>query len=409
MIKKTVIGLVVPDLEQTGGVSAVARFVKNTILDSDRYELKLISLATSTWDSCNTSIMRPASWIRGALVCQGMWEGLPFTHVGAVAGELEFQRYRSRSALAQATQDCDLFQVVCGSPVWAQAVCGLGKPVAVQCATRVRVERRRRDANPRGVSDFLRKVMTHITSNMEDSAVRNVDAIQVENPWMLDYAQRLNLGRKVDVRYAPPGIDADLFHPLPRLQSNNGSYILCVGRLDDPRKNIGLLLEAYALMPESVRNIVRLTLAGASPPPPSFWRHADALGLREQISYVERPSQAELLALYQNALLFALPSDEEGLGLVLLEAMACGIPVVSTRSGGPEDILTHGEDGFLVALDDAFAMAEQMLRLHVDTELNNRIGRAGRTTIERRYAASVSAAAFRDMWDQMRMKVAPPC
>jgi len=49
------------------------------------------------------------------------------------------------------------------------------------------------------------------------------------------------------------------------------------------------------------------------------------------------------------------------------------------------------------------------LRLHVDTELNNRIGRAGRTTIERRYAASVSAAAFRDMWDQMRMKVAPPC
>jgi len=398
----------VPDLEQTGGVSSVARFVKDLILRSGRYDLKLISLATSAWDPCNASITRPSSWYRGVVVRHGVWDGVPFTHVGAMAGELEFQRYRLRAVLAEATKDCTMFQVVCGSPVWAQAVSGLGKPVAVQCASRVKVERRRRDANTRGLPDRLRRLMTSIISRMEDYAICTVDAIQVENSWMFDYAQRLNAGREVDLRYAPPGVDTQLFSPLPQRQFNDELYILCVGRLDDQRKNIDLLLEAYALMPTLVQKRVRLTLAGASPPSESFWLRAEALGLRDRISYVAQPSLTALIALYQKALLFALPSDEEGLGVVLLEAMACGVPVISTRSGGPDGILIDGVDGFLVDLDDASTMAERMARLYIDVALNRRIGRAGRATIERSYAESVAADAFLDMWERLLLNV-PGC
>lgn len=396
--------MVVPAVEQTGGVSAVARFVKDAILSTERFDLKLISLATSAHDPCNVGITRPSTWGRGPTVAYGTWDGIPYVHVGAIAGELEFQRFRARRMLTSMVADCDILQVVCGSPAWANAVCDLGKPVAVQCATRARVERRRRDGNPQGLAGRLRKVLTSVTDRIDNLALRKVDAIQVENPWMFEYAKRLNSGRQVDLRYAPPGIDAKLFCPLSKRPIEDDQYILCVGRLDDPRKNIGLLLESYSRMPKAIQSTVRLVLAGASGPPPSFWQRAETLGLRHRISYVERPKLQALVELYQKALMFALPSDEEGLGVVLLEAMACGVPVVSTLSGGPDGILTDSNDGFLVPIDDAEALADRMTRLCTDPILNIRMGSAGRETIELRYAETVTANVFQDMWDQMLLK-----
>ena len=398
------IGLVVPSLVQGGGVPAVARFLKDTILRS-RFELRLVSLSTSMEDAHSLRLSAPTSWWRGATVATGEWEGLPMTHVGAVAGELEFQRYRPRSALSGTLADCDIVQVVCGSPAWANAVCGLGKPVAVHCATRARVERRRRDGNPNGLAGWWRRGMTRITDRIDDRALRNVDAIQVMNPWMLEYVQRLNAGREVDVRYAPPGVDANLFEPATERGLDGDRYILCVGRLDDPRKNIGLLLDAYALLPQEVRQSTRLVLAGSSGPPAAFWKRADALGLRDRIAYVARPERTTLRDLYQRCALFALASDEEGFGMVLLEAMACGVPVVSTRSGGPDGIITDGEDGYLVPLDDATTMAARMENLLQNPAHNTAMGRRARQTIECRYDEHIAGKAFVDMWERMTHKM----
>jgi D-inositol-3-phosphate glycosyltransferase len=397
------IGLVVPSLGQGGGVPAVARFLKDTILRS-RFDLRLVSLSTSVKDAHSLRLSTPTTWWRGARVVSGEWEGLPMLHVGAVAGELEFQRYRPRSALSGTLADCDIVQVVCGSPAWANAVCGLGKPVAVHCATRAKVERRRRDGNPNGLAGWWRRGMTRITDRMDDRALRNVDAIQVMNPWMLEYVQRLNAGREVDVRYAPPGVDAHLFEPVTERGLDGDRHILCVGRLDDPRKNIGLLLDAYAHLPQEVRQSTRLVLAGLSGPPEAFWRRAEVLGLRERISYVARPDRDALVRLYQGASVFALPSDEEGFGMVLLEAMACGVPVVSTRSGGPDGIITDGEDGYLVPLDDAATMAARLESLLQNPAHNTEMGRKARQTIERRYDERVAGEAFIDIWDRMAHK-----
>ncbi len=395
------IGLVAPSLMLGGGVPAVARFMKDVILRSGRYELKLVSLATSATDTCNAGVAQPSSWRQGATVSHGAWEGLPFVHVGAVAGELEFQRYRSRSALEETLADCDIVQVVCGSPAWANAVCGLGKPVSIQCATRARVERRRRDTSPVGIAGWWRKAMTEITDRMDDRALRAADAIQVENPWMYEYARNLNKGRAVDLRYAPPGLDAKTFCPAGERILSRDQYLLCVGRLVDPRKNIGLLLEAYALIPEGARSHLRLVLAGKSGPPDSFWQRAKALGLQDRITFYDRLALDDLVVLYQQASVFVFPSDEEGLGIALLEAMACGIPVVSTRSGGPDGIITEGEDGYLVSLDDAPAMADRIVQLCLNEGLNRSMGQRARATIEHRYADRVAEQAFLDVWDRL--------
>jgi D-inositol-3-phosphate glycosyltransferase len=406
---KPCIGLIVPSIEHVGGVPAVARFVMNRLLYSGRYDLKLISLATSAQDESSVGISRPGSWWRGATSSNGTWEGLPFVHVGAVAGELEFQRYLRRRVLTEAVANCDILQVVCGSPAWANAACGLGKPVSVQCATRAKIERRRRDANPVGLGGWWRKAMTEITDRMDDRALRSVDAILVENHWMYEYARELNEGREVDLRYAPPGIDAHTFCPASERNLKRDPYVLCVGRLDDPRKNIGLLLNAYALMPEDMRSRLRLVIAGQADPPDSFWQRAEALGLRHRIESIHRPSRDELIALYQKASIFALPSDEEGLGVVLLEAMACGIPVVSTRSGGPDSLIADGEDGYLVPLDDVSALADRIVRLRRNEGLNRMMGQRARATIEQRYSEEVAGLAFLDVWDRLLHKAGNVC
>ena len=339
--------------------------------------------------------------MRGAVARQGLWNGHSFVHIGAVLGELEFMRYRPRTILTQAIENCDVLQVVCGSPAWANAVIGCGKPVSIQCATRAIVERRAKESRPKSIADYWRKGMTRVTDRLDDRALCRGHAIQVENRWMLDYVRGVNAARDVDIRYAPPGIDESLFHPIPMRNMTDSPYILCVGRLGDPRKNIALLLRSYSRLDPNLRDRVRLVLAGSSEPPAAFWRLADELGLRHRIEFVHRPSRDALVALYQAASVFALPSDEEGLGVVLLEAMACGVPVVSTRSGGPDGIVRDGVDGYLVAIDDDVAFAEKLTLLLQDAGLNSAAGRAARQTIEQRYTEEGTGRVFVDIWSRL--------
>jgi len=108
-----------------------------------------------------------------------------------------------------------------------------------------------------------------------------------------------------------------------------------------------------------------------------------------------------LVALYQSATVFVLPSDEEGLGIVLLEAMACGVPVVSTCSGGPDGIIKDGKNGYLVPLDDEVALSTRLEHLLTDFALNRAIGRAGRLTVEQDYSEQVTGQAFLNIWDRL--------
>ena len=383
---------------------SVAEFLYQVIVSTGKFNVKLISLSTSAVGTISVSIIQPRSWLRGVKVEDGVWRDRLFTRVGVFLSELEFQRYKPRKALAEVVANCDVLQVVAGSPAWANAVIGLGKPVSLQVATRAKVERRRRDANPIKLADWWRKGMTEITDRLDDRALRSVDAIQLENPWMLDYSHQLNRGRAdIDIRYAPPGVDAETFHPLEDRFLPTTTYILCVGRLDDPRKNINLLLNAFSLLPEKLSH-VHLVTAGSGRPPSDYWEQVKVMGLQNRVRHILRPETDALVKLYQNAVAFALSSDEEGLGVVILEAMACGVPVVSTRSGGPDGIITEGKDGFLVPLDAPVDMANKLALLITDIACNRKMGHEARNTIKERYAAKVAGRAFVDVWDMLLKK-----
>lgn len=393
--------LVVPGLHLGGGVPAVAQFLLAVAVRDARWEISPVSLCMSSADPESTSLRRPLSFFRGVRVGARSWMGRSVPHVGASAGEIEFQRYRPRAALTQLLAACDVVQVVCGSPAWANAVVGHGKPVSLQVATLAKVERRARAARERGAAGVWRRAMTYFTDRLDARALHAVDAIQVENPWMLDHVRGVTLARSgIDVRYAPPGIDTSVFRPATLRDPTSGP-ILCVGRLDDARKNVGLLLESYALLPAALRQRHRLVLAGAGSPPAAFWRRVGELGLEERVEFMDRPEPSALVTLYQQAAVFALSSDEEGLGMVVLEAMGCGVPAVCTRCGGPEGIITDGIDGRLVPLDEARPMALALEAVLGDAEANAAMGRAARRTIEQRYSMEAAGAPFLEVWDRL--------
>ena len=223
---------------------------------------------------------------------------------------------------------------------------------------------------------------------------------QAESSVWVNVFQAWN-NRKALIRYAPPGVDAERFQPAATRDLRSDPYILCVGRLDDPRKNIGLLLEAYAFLPAALQQTARLVLAGSAGPGPDFWARAKELGVTDRVDFILSPDSEALVGLYQAAAVFALSLDEEGLGVVILEAMACAVPVISTRSGGPDGIITEGQDGFLVGLEDTQALADRLARLLSDEALNRRMGQAARGTILQRYETDVTGQAFLDIYEEL--------
>ena len=132
-----------------------------------------------------------------------------------------------------------------------------------------------------------------------------------------------------------------------------------------------------------------LVLAGSASPSPEFWARVKKLGLDQSVAFVNSPTIDELIALYQTATVFASSSDEEGFGMVIVEAMACGIPVVSTRSGGPDCIIRDGHNGCLTDLGNAGEFTDRLTRLLSNEPLNRSMGEAARKTVLERFDSLV--------------------
>jgi glycosyltransferase involved in cell wall biosynthesis len=176
---------------------------------------------------------------------------------------------------------------------------------------------------------------------------------------------------------------------------------LSVGRWIDSRKNVRLLFEAYGKLRETLPDPPRLILAGLSGPTDADWAYAERIGVRSHIEMREDVPQEELAELYRNARLFALSSNEEGLGLVLAEAMASGVPVVSTDCGGPSTLIDDGETGYLVPVRDAEALADRMAHLLMHPDHANAMGEAGRRRIENNFSNEAAGERFLDVYDQL--------
>jgi spore coat protein SA len=119
--------------------------------------------------------------------------------------------------------------------------------------------------------------------------------------------------------------------------------------------------------------------------------------LRERLIYLGfRPDAERVIAA---ADVVVCPSHFESYGMVHVEAMSSGRPVVSTRRGGPSETIADGETGYLVDAGDAPGLARHVVALLRDAELRRRMGAAGRARVERRFSARAMAARFTERID----------
>jgi glycosyltransferase involved in cell wall biosynthesis len=393
------IAVVAPALINGGGVPAVASFLYKIILQSGRYDPELISLATSTSDKTSVRLLSPSSWRSGPRVANGTWEGNPFRHVGAFFTEFEFQRYRPRRILTELLNKFDLIQVVAGTPSIALAVSRVEKPVCLFVATTSNKERSSLFAQERGVKKSWLFGMTYINSIVERRALPMMSHVFAESNYTKQLLHQMVPSERLSV--AVPGVDINLFYP--GTYRPNG-YILSVGRFSDPRKNVRLLFEAYYRLRQSMPDAPRLMLVGHSLPSQEDWELTISLGISDYIDLNEDATVEELAEIYRNAALFVLPSNEEGLGVVILEAMASGIPVISTDCGGPATVVIDGETGCLIGVGDVEAMALQMRRLLVDASLRRRMCEAGRRLVEENFSLKAAGEAYLGKYDELTAK-----
>jgi glycosyltransferase involved in cell wall biosynthesis len=386
--------IVVPDLGTMGGVQTVAEFVYRTLEASPDFEPRLISLATASVDSSSSRLRLPSSWLKNPHTCVRTWRGIEYTHVGADFVEIETQRYRPRRILTDLLADCDFVQVVAGTPAWANVVRDVEQPVALQVATMIRVERQAR-LKVRNRKSLWLQLMTAWNERIERETLERVDAVFVENQWMLDACSRLAGSSRVHL--APPGVDTLVFRPASQ---RRGEYILSVGRFSDPRKNVRLLFQAYAQILATVPGAPDLVLAGTAPSPEDC-AFAQALGVGNRLHIHERVNTERLVELYQQAAVFILASNEEGLGMVLLEAMACGIPVVSTDCGGPSTAIVEGVTGHLTQVGDSDALALAVGGVLAEPSLNARMGHAARQHVIEQFSLPVAGRRFTDAYERM--------
>jgi len=156
----------------------------------------------------------------------------------------------------------------------------------------------------------------------------------------------------------PNMIREDLFLP-PSLPRETDHFVfLWAGRLEHV-KGVDLLLEAVKLLGQRTPMEFSLHLAGKGSLREALERQAESLGVSERVSFLGRLSRKDMLKEMQGANCFVLPSRYEAFGVVLIEAMATGLPVIATRSGGPGTIV-NPENGLLIQAENAGELARAL-------------------------------------------------
>jgi D-inositol-3-phosphate glycosyltransferase len=193
--------------------------------------------------------------------------------------------------------------------------------------------------------------------------------------------------RRERVAVVPCGVDTALFAPgvaeeaRTALGLGAGPMVLYVGRIA-PIKGLETLLEAVAVL-RAGGVPVRLIVVGGETDEPADGHEAELRrlvarrGLGEAVSFVGAQPQERLRAYYVASDVTVLPSHYESFGMVALEAMACGTPVIASRVGGLPAVVLDGVTGFLVPDDDAPALAARMAAVLGDPDLRWRLGREG--------------------------------
>ncbi|MEO6859230.1 MAG: glycosyltransferase [Solirubrobacteraceae bacterium] len=305
--------------------------------------------------------------------------------------------YREVSRIHEQTRGVDAVL----APLWRSegAVCMLdGRfPTIVSCMTSIRTITEV-DSSSRLIGDIEERL------SLERAALRRCRYLhglteaalaKTVNDYSLDPDLSAVIGRGVRDRRG------DTRHEVAR---NGPLRILFVGRIE-PRKGVGTLLAAARELIDQHRDVT-FTLAGPNVDPGYHQSIADEASrhprLHDAVRFAGEVSDSELARLYEDSDIVCVPSRYESHGIVLLEAMMFGKPIVTCDAGGIDEVVENAHDALLVPPDDPSALSDGLRRLVSDPGLRSRLGAAGRNAFERRFDAQEVARRMQSFVEEVR-------
>jgi glycosyltransferase involved in cell wall biosynthesis len=201
------------------------------------------------------------------------------------------------------------------------------------------------------------------------------------------------------------GVDTDLFTP----NSRNGDRpardkftIACIGTLHEVKGQV-YLIEACRLLKDQGVDL-NCIFVGDGPDRTDLQHLVDELNLDDIVHFKGRRTRAEILRLLEEVDVLVTPSvpsrdgRREGIPVVLMEGMACGLPVVASRLSGIPELVDNGQSGLLVSPRDVSGLAEAIRELHDNENLRQRLGEAGRAKVEKEFCLEKNTAKRADLF-----------
>lgn len=279
-------------------------------------------------------------------VQQSAYDGCESHAIGCWLPELEFTHYRPTRHWRKLIDSCQAYLSVSGNVLAASAFWLSHKPFVSWVATDWNGDRKDRVKGfPWARSLLDRYLNARVIQRLERKLLRQGHILALSEHTARQLSQISVSHRAAGI--LPMPVDSVRFQPDPTAVVPGRIGFL--GRLDDPRKNVDLLLQATSMLRDAGQSVTVLLIGGR--PNPQFDMQLAKLGLADLVRFLPDVSDAELPGLLQTLDVFVLPSYQEGLCIAALEAMACGAPVVSTRCGGPEEFVIPDQTGSLVDFD----------------------------------------------------------
>ena len=313
------------------------------------------------------------------------FHGMRARALGAWFPEWEPRRIHSNVLWRKALRDYSSAILVTGSAHTGLPLVKSNLPYAAWISATVADDRRQRLATDRSLAARFEKLGLPTILRAEKRVIEGAKKIISVSNDSQKKLQRIT-SKPIEVWSFP--IDTEKFSPADTTPQS--IRFLFVGRANDPRKRIHLFFESCSKL-RSKRPQLDFSVTVISSP--------IEISVPFPVEWKSGISELELIETYRQSTVFALTSEQEGLGIAAMEAMSCGTPVISTRCGGPETFLEDGVGGFFA--DTSETIAERMVQLCEQSDLRARMGEAARNRIETDFSERVWNNRFESMIGQL--------
>lgn len=336
-------------------------------------------VATSIKRGVFTSSTRPLTYF-----------GMNCVEVGARWAFWEPGHYAySLSHWKQVLDGYDYFFMVSGTCIAAHPLCLLDKKFVMWVSTLYEDDRANRVATMKGIRKIIDSCAHPFMKSIEQDALRKASIIFPLSSYSKE--KFLTVVDTIEEKMIPCGFPLDI--PTIKLEEKKEKIIIAVGRFSDPRKNFPMLLRMFERVYEANKE-ARLFVVGMKPLLAEY-EHVSEKKFMENIWFAGQVGNADLHELYKRAAVMVVTSYQEGFGIVGIEALARGVPVIATECGGTVDYTIDGLTGYRVAIDDDETMARYVLEVLRNESLCLQLSLAGQQFVAKHYSHAVVYKQFK--------------